>query len=161
MKTHVLLFLMVALLGNSCNGQKNDYKKNENKKQQEVVVEVPKGTWRVDKEFDESGNLIRYDSIYSWSSDDKLQNFSSFDRDSLLQSFKSKFFSEFSDFESQGFEDVFAEDSLFSKQFFNDDFFGSDFGKEFMDLDKIRQQMMERQKRFLEKYQTEFIKPEE
>jgi hypothetical protein len=30
-----------------------------------------------------------------------------------------------------------------------------------MDIDKIRQQMIERQKKFLEKYQSEFIKSED
>ena len=45
--------------------------------------------------------------------------------------------------------------------FFNDDFFGSNFGNDFMDIDKLRQQMIARQKKFLEKYQSEFIKPED
>ena len=78
-----------------------------------------------------------------------------------MQSFKSKFFTNFSRFENQGFEDIFSQDSLFSKRFFNDDFFRSDFGTDFMDLEKIRQQMIARQKKFLEKYQSEFIKPED
>ena len=40
-------------------------------------------------------------------------------------------------------------------------FFESPFGKVFMDIDKLRQQMIERQKKFLEKYQSEFIKSED
>ncbi|MGB3344486.1 MAG: hypothetical protein WBA61_11270 [Aequorivita sp.] len=28
---------------------------------------VPRGTWKVNKEVDENGNLIRYDSIYTYS----------------------------------------------------------------------------------------------
>lgn len=154
-----ILFLMVAILSVSCNGQKKDVKKSETK--EEIIVEKPQGTWIVDKEFDEKGNLIRYDSIYSWSSHSNLDDLSSLDRDSLIQSFKSRFFVNFSKFENQGFEDVFSQDSLFSKHFFNDDFFGSNFGKDFMDIDKITQQMIARQKKFLEKYQSEFIKPEE
>ncbi|THD69266.1 hypothetical protein E7Z59_02745 [Robertkochia marina] len=27
------------------------------------------GAWKVNKEYDENGNLIRYDSVYSWSAD--------------------------------------------------------------------------------------------
>lgn len=34
--------------------------------------EQPKGTWKVDKEFDENGNLTSYYSISSWSSPDNL-----------------------------------------------------------------------------------------
>ncbi|MDO5988458.1 hypothetical protein Q4Q39_13680 [Flavivirga amylovorans] len=156
-----ILLLLTVLLSVSCNGQKSETKKEEPKNSKNNIVEEPKGAWKVDKEFDENGNLIRYDSIYSWSSDSKLNNLSSIDRDSLMQSYKSRFFSSFSKFENQGFEDVFSQDSLFSKRFFNDDFFGSSFGKDFMDIDKIRQQMIARQKKFLEKYQSEFIKPEE
>ena len=37
-----------------------------------VQAQEPKdkhGAWKVNKEFDENGNLIRYDSVYSWSAD--------------------------------------------------------------------------------------------
>lgn len=160
MKKYILL-LMVCLLSISCNGQKTESKNTETKESKGKIIEEPKGSWKVDKEFDENGNLIRYDSIYSWSSNTKFDNLSSSERDSLMQSFKSKFFTNFSGFENQGFEDVFSQDSLFSKHFFNEDFFGSDFGKDVMDIDKIRSQMIERQKKFLEKYQSEFTKPED
>ncbi|SDB31570.1 hypothetical protein SAMN03097699_0661 [Flavobacteriaceae bacterium MAR_2010_188] len=160
MKRYFLLF-MIGLLSVSCNGQKNDTRKTEIIESEGKVVEQPKGSWKVDKEFDENGNLIRYDSIYSWSSDGKLDDLSVLDKDSLLQSFKSRFFTNFSDFENNGFDEVFTKDSLFSKHYFNDDFFGSDFGKDFMNIDKITQQMIERQKKFLEKYQSEFIEPED
>jgi hypothetical protein len=159
MKKYVLLF-MVGLLSISCNGQKNE-QKTETKESDEKLVEQPKGIWKVDKEFDENGNLIRYDSIYSWSSNGKFDNLSLSDKDSLMQSFKSRFFTNYSGFENEGFENVFSQDSLFSKRFFNDDFFGSNFGNDFMDIDKLRQQMIARQKKFLEKYQSEFIKPED
>lgn len=155
-----VLVITASLLSFSCNGQKSDTKQLEIK-ENETIVEQPKGTWKVDKEFDENGNLIRYDSIYSWSSNGKFDNLSTLNKDSLLQSFKSRFFTNFSDFENQGFDDVFSKDSLFSKHFFNDDFFESDFGQDFMDLDSIRKQMIARQKKFLEKYQSEFIKPED
>ncbi|WP_417237697.1 hypothetical protein [Bizionia sp.] len=159
MKKYILLF-MVGLLSISCNGQKNE-QKTEIKESDGKLVEQPKGTWKVDKEFDENGNLIRYDSIYSWSSNGKFDNLSVSDKDSLMQSFKSRFFTNYSGFENEGFEAIFSQDSLFSKRFFNDDFFGSNFGNDFMDIDKLRQQMMARQKKFLEKYQSEFIKPED
>ncbi len=157
MKKYGLLFI-VGLLSFSCDGQKNETINEEDKIN---LVEEPKGTWKVDKEFDENGNLIRYDSIYSWSSDSKFDNLTSNDRDSLIKSLKSRFFTNYSGFENQGFEDVFSQDSLFSKRFFNDDFFGSNFGNDFMDIDKLRQQMITRQKKFLEKYQSEFIETEE
>ncbi|WOD42409.1 hypothetical protein [Hwangdonia lutea] len=154
------LFLTMALLSVGCNGQKKTNKKAEVTDNIETIGKQPKGSWKVDKEFDEYGNLIRYDSIYSWSSNKEFDDLSAFGKDSLVRSFEKKFFRNFSQFKNQGFEDMFTSDSLFSKHFFNDDFFGSDFGKDFMDIDKIRQRMLDRQKKFLEKYQSEFIKPE-
>ncbi|MBF8150092.1 hypothetical protein ITJ86_09305 [Winogradskyella sp. F6397] len=160
MKTYILLFF-VSLFSVSCSSQGNETKKVEKEDTKTDIVDAPKGSWTVDKEFDENGNLIRYDSIYSWSSNDKYDHLSLSDKDSLIASFKSRFFTNYSGFENQGFSDVFSQDSLFSKQFFNDDFFGSDFGNDFMDIDKLRQQMIARQKRFLEKYQSKFIAPED
>src|SRR5690606_25614066 len=115
----------------------------------------------VNREFDEKGNLIRYDSIYSWFSGNTFQNLSSLERDSVMQSFKSQFFKNFSNFENQGFEGIFSQDSLFSQRFFNEDFFDSNFGNDFMDIDRLRQEMLARQKLFLKKYQSEFMKPED
>ncbi|MBT8273810.1 MAG: hypothetical protein KJO77_08390 [Bacteroidia bacterium] len=160
MKTHIL-FLLIGLLSLSCNGQKDD-KKNENDQQNEKIAAVkPEGSWKVNKEFDEQGNLIRYDSTYSWSSTERSHDLSTLDQDSLLKSFRSRFFTNFSDFRNQGFEDIFAQDSLFSKRFFGDDFFKSDFGRDFMDMDSIMVHMMERQKKFLEKYRSKWIEPED
>lgn len=156
-----ILSIIIALLVISCNGQKNKIGQEKTEKSKDSLVGQPKGSWKVDKEFDENGNLIRYDSIYSWSSKNRLDNLSSLDRDSLLQSFKSRFFTNFSEFKNQGFEGIFSRDSLFSKHFFNEDFFGSSFGKDLMDIDKIMQQMNARQKKFLEKYQMRLMSPEE
>lgn len=159
MKKHVL-FVMVALLSLSCSSQEKETAQKAFEKKQDTNSVQPQGTWKVDKEYDEHGNLIRYDSIYSWSSTNKYDDLTAIDRDSLLHSFRSGFFNNFSSFESQGFEDLFAPDSLFSKRFFNDDFFDSNFGRDFMDIESIRQRMLDRQKKFLEKYQSEFKKPE-
>lgn len=155
MKTHVLLFAM-GLLSISCNSQINDTKDRPIEAIKNNIVKEPKGEWKVDKEFDEKGNLIRYDSIYSWSSQDNYNNLPLPQRDSLIQSFKSRFFTDFSEFENQG-----LKDSLVSKHFFNNNFFESEFGSDLMDLDKIRQQMLERQKKILEKYHSKLIKPED
>lgn len=150
-QTLVLTGLLLAL--SSCQGQENKESEMVKDGDQKEMAR-PKGSWKVDREFDENGNLIRYDSIYTWSSD-SLDNLSGLDRDSLLSNFESKFYSHFSQFKDQGFGDLFEPDSLFSKRFFNEDFFKSDFGEDFMELDNIRKRMMERQKRFLEKYRSD------
>ena len=152
MKNYILL-LFLALSCVNCNGQVDQKIKVENND-----IETPKGAWKVNKEFDENGNLIRYDSIYSWSSNSKFDNLS-ITKDSLRKSFRSKFFKNFSEFENKGFQNMFSQDSLFSNHFFYDSFFGSPIGKDLIDIDKLQQQMIQKQKKFLEKYQSEFINP--
>lgn len=150
-----ILFVVPAmLLMVSCHGQ--EHKKEQDKKTKDkVTVEEPKGSWKVNREFDKDGNLIRYDSIYSWSSSDYAHDLGAMDRDSLLQSFQSRFSKSFSQFDPNGMNDFFAGDSLFAKKFFEDDFFESPFGKDFMDLDEMHKRMEDMQKKFLERYAPE------
>lgn len=64
MKT-IALALVAALTLGSCHAQeKKDKLDNDSPT---VNTDIPKGTWRVNKELDENGNLIRYDSIYTYS----------------------------------------------------------------------------------------------
>ena len=157
----IMILSLAAILNMNCNAQEKKKDKNVQIKKDAPAqaAEQPKGTWKVDKEFDEEGNLIRYDSIYSWSSRDDLDGLSLLDRDSTLQSMQSKFYSRFSQFEKHGFDDIFSKDSLFTHQFFADDFFKSDFGEDFMDLDKMHERLEAMQKKFLEKYRSEFEDP--
>lgn len=160
MKRYILL-LLVGVLSISCNSQNQKTEENKILAQENQKSEQPEGSWKVNKEFDENGNLIRYDSVYSWSSYDRYGDMDLEDRDSLIRSFESRFFQNFSQFQHQGYSDFFARDSMLSERFFNDSFFDSDFGREFMDIDHIMQQMLERQKQFLEKYdRREFTDPE-
>lgn len=156
MKKYGMLVLS-ALLTLSCNSQE---KKNEDntpiKGNEEKITETPKGSWKVNSEFDEDGNLIRYDSIYSWSSNTDFEDLATMDKDSILKSMQSRFYRSFSDFNREGFPDIFGSDSLFTKQFFTDDFFDSEFGNDFMDIDRVRERMESMQRKFLERYQSEF-----
>lgn len=150
--------LLATLFSIGCNSQK---KNDANKKKEEDLFKSPQGSWKVNKEFDEAGNLIRYDSIYSWSSDEDLDELATLDRDSTLKSMQSRFYRNFShfDFDKEGFEDFYAEDSLFMKRFFDNDFFYSEFGRDFMDIDEMHQRMNAMQKRFLERYRP-LLEPE-
>lgn len=152
--------MLTVLLTVSCNSQEKKKKDSAENLDKSGVVEAPKGSWKVNKEFDEAGNLIRYDSIYSWSSETDLGQLADMDRDSILNAMRSRFYSSFSGFGHKGFPNLFAEDSLFTKQFFNDDFFDSDFGHDFMDIDQVRKRMEHMQRKFLERYGAEFEKRE-
>ncbi|PIF00722.1 MAG: hypothetical protein CR994_05050 [Maribacter sp.] len=157
MKKYVLL-VVSAFLTLSCNSQEKKNKDSSQDGDKARIAEAPKGSWKVNREFDEDGNLIRYDSIYSWSSGTDLDKMATMDRDSILSSMQSRFYNGFSNFDDEGFPELFSNDSLFAKQFFNDDFFDSDFGQDFMEIDRVREQMENMQRRFLERYRSEFDK---
>lgn len=59
------LFLFVALLCCGCKSKNNESKEWKIDRGKKDLSELPKGSWTVDKEYDENGNLIRYDSSYS------------------------------------------------------------------------------------------------
>jgi len=154
------LLLLVGILAVSCHAQEQKKQALTETNKSGKDMESPHGTWKVDKDFDENGNLIRYDSIYSWSSGADRAHLGKLDRDSLLKSFQSGFSRNFPGMDQQQFQDLFAHDSLLAKQFYDDDFFNSDFGKDFMDIDRLRQRLEERQNEFLQRYQSESAQPE-
>lgn len=145
-----LLLLPTLLLMVSCHGQ--EQKDQPKKTKDNIAQEQPKGNWEVNREYDEDGNLISYDSIYSWSSSDAAKNMAKMDKDSLLQSFQMHMSKGFSPFDDENFSSFFADDSLFTKHFFQNDFFESQLGKDFMDLNEMHKRMAEMQKKFMEEY---------
>ncbi|WP_282125209.1 hypothetical protein [Marinifilum flexuosum] len=93
---------------------------------------LPKKDLKVNKEYDEDGNLIRYDSsyVYSWSSDSTKQFFNDsafFNQMDMnrvhkrMQEQLSRFFG------SDSMRQKNNKHPFFSDDFFKDDFFGNDF----------------------------------
>jgi hypothetical protein len=157
-----LWILVVAVLAISCNAQEN--KKENDKKEDITATTPPKGSWRVNREYDEAGNLIQYDSIYSWSSEEQLGDLSAIDQDSLLEAFHSKFFEHFrgsSVFNPKDFPGFFDNDSLIRERFFSEDFFDSEFGKDFMDIDRLHERMEKMHEKFLKRYESQLNPQEE
>ena len=120
-----MLFLFVAILTTSCNAQdsNNSKKKIAQSDIQKDSIAAPKGSWKVNKEVDKNGNIIRYDSIYSWSSSGNLK---SMDNDSIFKKMQSMMQKRFSMFQSPN-GNTFADHDSIMKQFFSDDFFKDDF----------------------------------
>jgi hypothetical protein len=125
MKTLKLIPLF-CLLYFSCTGQ--DKQKND------TSALKPDENITVNKEYDENGNLIRYDSIYSYSysSNGKLN-------DSLKQQFQ-KYFNSHNFINDSFFDDFFGKDSSAGGGFYPDNFFQ----KGFINQDRYIEQMMKR-----------------
>lgn len=135
LKKHVFSLIILFALTACSYAQKQ---KNPNTENQ------PKVHINVNKQFDENGNVVRYDSTYSWSWTNMDENVS----DSILN----RFFLN-SNFIWDNPFSVFDDDSFFFNHFslplLNDPFFNFDFNQELLNKQKLW--MQERQK-IIEKF---------
>jgi hypothetical protein len=83
----------------------------------------PKTEVHVNKKYDDKGNLLRYDSSYSYhyvSPGGKLQNI---ETDTLFRHFKSYYLSNYDTMFNNNFGSIFLNDSLFKYDFMQPDYF--------------------------------------
>ncbi len=122
MKTIIYLLSFIAVVGSSCNAQTKKQKQNETT----VVTHKessgnPSVDIKVNKRYDEKGNLVAFDSTYSsyYSSrkGDKVL------MDSLFREFKPAFNKQFPLMNDMRFNNLFFDDSLLYNDFFHEDFF--------------------------------------
>jgi hypothetical protein len=121
MKHLVLYTIAIFLAWHNCLGQ-TDQKKNEKAHEKNL----PESNITVNKEYDEDGNLIRYDSTYSWS-------YSGSERDTLFNDTlffgnngyfdRRNFFPDIPFLNKDFFNNRIFTDSLFADKFFSDEFF--------------------------------------
>ena len=159
----VMLFLFVAILATSCNAQdtKNSSKNSSDLQTQKDSLHKPKGNWTVNKEVDENGNIIRYDSIYSWSSSENIKGM---DSDSIFNQVQSMMQKRFSMLQSPHLNGFSKHDSIM-KQFFSDDFFKGDFFSNgmhsgFPNMNAIMEQMKAMRQNFFNERHRYIIPPE-
>jgi hypothetical protein len=152
MKLTGFLIVVAMLISSGCSGQTN--KKNSS----DEVPGKPKTSIRVNKEFDKEGNLIRYDSTYSYSNsgNNLLTN------DSVFDDFKDHFNRSYFFSNEPYFEHFFFDDSLMMRDFYKDDFFIHRFRNNstamdslFLKMDKFKNEFFEKQ---FKDYQDEHLK---
>jgi len=134
MKRVVIIAIAVFLALNSCSGQTG---KTEN--ENSGKSNVPKTNIKVKKEYDDHGNLIRYDSTYSYVYSN-LENDSTL-RDSVLNNFRKHFNENYFFSNEPYFNDLFFQDSLLRYDFFKKDFFLNRFKFNSERMDKLFEEM--------------------
>ncbi|WP_411767806.1 hypothetical protein [Winogradskyella sp. A3E31] len=153
----VMLFLFVAILATSCNAQNSKDKSSKIEIEKNSLNE-PKGSWKVNKEVDKNGNIIRYDSIYTWSSSRDLK---SIDADSIFNKMQNRF----SMFQSPRMYGFTEHDSImkqfFSDDFFKDNFFSSGSPSTFPNMDDMIKRMEAMREQFFNDNHRYIIPPEE
>lgn len=113
----LFLFLIYSCSSEKINGQKEN--------QDSLSTSQPQTKIIVNKEFDDKGNLVKFDSSYSYYYSN-MENDSTF-RDTVYHSFQNKFFNSLPNIQRPFLEDMFFEDSLLTYDFYKDDFFSKRF----------------------------------
>lgn len=118
---------------NSCNGQEQD------KSGALPLKSQPKTNIKVNKEYDKNGNLIKYDSTYSYyysniEGDTLL-------RDSIFDQFRTHFNQKYFFSEEPFFHDLFFQDSLLNFDFYKNDFFSKRFHNNMEHMDRLFHEM--------------------
>ncbi len=147
MKNIVSLFLMLALL--SCNAQDKE-KKNSDKDQNLSTVQ-PKEKWDVKREYDEQGNLIRYDSVYTWQYSTIEGDTIHENLDSIMDTFR-RHFEYTAPFAWDKYFSYFPRmDSLYMNDFFADDYYLRNWRRQNLELEEFIRQIDSSRNSFLRK----------
>ncbi|MBA2612102.1 MAG: hypothetical protein H0U95_09030 [Bacteroidetes bacterium] len=147
MKTIKVLSLALALLFCCCNAQTEEKEKVNS---DETNSNVPKKGFKVNKEFDKNGNLIRYDSTYSYYYSN-IKNNSNMS-DSIFSKFRDQFQNQYPFANKPFFDNFFFQDTLLKYDFYKRDFFSERFKRDmnnmdklFLEMDSVKNQFFEQQ----------------
>ena len=124
----IAIALSVTLI--SCNGQTT--KLNEESANNTMN---PQTSIKVDKKYDSKGNLITYDSSYSYYYSNVKDNANL--KDSILKNFKNHFNRNYSFSTNPYFNDFFFQDSLLKYDFYRKDFFMNRFRNNMRMMDSL------------------------
>lgn len=133
MKEKILLFIILPLWFAACNAQDQD------KQEKDKTIPKPQTNVKVNKEYDDAGNLIRYDSVYT-------SYYSNTEGDSLLQDsimevFRQMFGKSYHFSEKPFFNDLFFNDTLLMYDFYKNDFFEKRFEYNRMMMNQLFREM--------------------
>jgi hypothetical protein len=107
----LLFILPILMMTMGCNAQqKNNEKVKANVETQQ---DKPQASWKVNKKYDDKGNLIAYDSVYTWSYMGKGGAIHNIAADSVMSAFRKQFNTEFPSIFKEGFGNPVWADSLF------------------------------------------------
>lgn len=159
MKTIIYIFFVLFFVG--CNNQdkkKQDLQEPEKKEQDSIK---PKETWDVKKEFDEFGNLIKYDSIYSYSYSNIKGDSITVNLDSIMDSF-SRYFEEKTPFIMNDRLFYFPQnDSLLMNDFFKNDYFFNKWKQRPLNVEQIIKQMDSTRNLFIKRFHPGLLESKE
>lgn len=141
MKTKLIIMsIAFSLIFSSCDGQKVKKEKDVHSTDTTLIsVNHPNENIKVNKEYDKNGNLIRYDSTYTYYYSNIDGNKAT--ADSILGKFRNMFEENYPFSTNPYFNNLFFEDSLLQYDFYKKDFFHERFMKNIQQMDKLFKEM--------------------
>ena len=126
MKKMIFMILLPLLFMQGCSGQKKQEKFESFLPAGAGDTTQPKINIQVNKKYDAKGNLVQYDSTYSYvySREGKMQRINA---DSLYNRFYSVLRPKIDDIISNNMKHIFFNDTLYKYDFYNSDYFGKRF----------------------------------
>ncbi|NQU66468.1 MAG: hypothetical protein HQ510_00860 [Candidatus Marinimicrobia bacterium] len=147
----IMYLIIVTLLTISCSVRENKSSTITSQVQQQTEDQAgikPDVKWEVHTEIDENGNIVRYDSTYTWSNSYAKDDSTSTNMDSLKESFTKAFNKQFTTQWNRKFHSAFPNDSLkHFGQFPNDEFMKmwnehfEQMGDMFLNMDSLKNRM--------------------
>jgi hypothetical protein len=151
MKKLVTLLMVFTVI--ACNNQKKEGEQvSSDQLEKDTTIVKPIEKWDVKKEYDEFGNLIRYDSIYSWSYTNTKGDSIQVNLDSIMDSFKGYL----GETTPRKWEDDFfyfpKNDSMFMKDFFKNDYFFRNWQSKHSEIEEMIRKMDAERNAFLKRF---------
>ncbi len=150
---YVMKRILILLLGitplMSCSEKNNEVENEsslvsktvEERDATEIAKMKPRARWKVQKEHDSEGNIIRYDSIYSWSYSNAKGDSIEVDMDHMLRSFYDQVDNNFPLSIHKRIPGMFEWDSLFYRRFTQDENFRSRWEDGFFEMQSAIERM--------------------
>jgi hypothetical protein len=111
----------ILLQLSACMGQAGKIGPSTTKEHPALSVDTPQVEVKVNKQFDENGNLIAFDSTYTTIYPGRADNPAFMD--SVFKDLKGRSRNWYPFLKDPGFNDLFMQDSLMESDFFHDDHF--------------------------------------
>lgn len=156
---HVVAFLFILAI-TGCMGQEKE-KDEISKDEKQEMAQEPKGQWEVHKEYDDLGNLIKYDSIYSYDYSNTKDDSIKINLDSIIDSFRGYFEDKVPFDWKRDFSYFPKTDSLFMKDFFKEDYFYKNWERHHSDIEDMIKKMDSVRIAFLRKHHPGLMDIEE
>jgi hypothetical protein len=109
----------------------------------------PKVNWKVNKQYDDKGNLISYDSTYTWTYSRKNSKDVSINIDSVMTAFRTQFNMQFPSFFNRSFGEPVWSDSLLYNDFLRPDYFMKRYQSQYFDMENIMRSLDSMRNNFL------------